>query len=257
MSEALRYKNPVICEHLASQYVAGVMTPRVRARTEALSLTCPELSRAIAEWAETLSPIHDSLEEITPSPKVWEKIERSVFEKTEQKVEKSSVWSSLRFWQFTGIGASALSLTFAALLFFYPASSMKEPIVSATPSYLAVMSPASADDSNSAISFVVNVYQKTETSPSRLFLQWSENSPRGLKQGIHLWAKHRETGLLTYIGSEPNKATPWNLNKSTWTAVSNSSELVFTKNADSPSEENTLFTGPCIQLGSWKHDLNS
>ncbi|MDB4836935.1 hypothetical protein OAH87_00510 [Marinomonas sp.] len=257
MPGSLRYKNAMICEHLASQYVAGSMTPRVRSRVDVLRNQYPELDRTIISWAEKIAPLHDSLEEKTVSAAVWHRIESSLFSVASEKDSKSSIWHNLRFWQFTGIGATFASVVFAALLLVLPVSSPKLPVVSSTPSYLAVMSPVAEGVRSNDIRFVVNVYQKTEQSPSKLFIQWSEHQSRSLNEGMHLWAKDRNTGELSYVGVEPSDATPWNLNKTTWQAVSNSSELLFTRTADIPSEQNTLFIGPCIQLGSWKQDLNS
>ena len=257
MSGSLRYKNPIICDHLAGQYIAGVMSPQVRSRVEALRLTVPELNKAIIDWSEHFSPIHDSLVEKTPHINTWNKIESALFDVQILAEPNISLWQSLRFWQFTGLGASFASVVFAVMLFVSPSLPITAvPLVSSTPSYMAVMSSTSEEAiEKSDIRFVVNVYQKTDTDPSRLFIQWSERQPRSMKANMHLWAKDRETGVLSYIGVEPNGASPWNLEKLTWQAISNSSELFFTNTAEQPSARNTLFSGPCIQLGSWKQNL--
>lgn len=257
MSGSLRYKHPIICEHLASQYVVGVMTPLVRSRVETLRLTVPELNKAIIDWAESFSPIHDSFVEKTPHINTWNNIESALFDSEIAAKPRFSLWQSLRFWQFTGLGASFASVLFAVMLFVSPLAPVTTtPLVSSTPSYIAVMSSASEKVLDQGeIRFVVNVYQKTDVSPSKLFIQWSERQPRSMKANMHLWAKDRDTGTLSYIGVEPSGAQPWNLEKPTWQAISNSSELFFTDTSDVPSSKNTLFSGPCIQLGSWKQDL--
>lgn len=257
MSGSLRYKHPIICDHLASQYVVGVMTSRVRARVETLRLIVPELDSAIINWSESFSSIHETLMEKTPGTDTWDKIESTLFEPAKTNKPIFSLWQNLRFWQFTGLGASFASIVFAVVLFVSPSAPITTtPLVSSTPSYMAVMSSASEDAiAKSEIRFVVNVYQKTDTAPSKLFIQWSERQPRSMKNNMHLWAKDRNTGELSYIGIEPSGALPWNLEKTTWQAISNSSELFFTDTGDMPSAQNTLFSGPCIQLGSWKQDL--
>jgi hypothetical protein len=256
MSGSLRYKNPTICEYLASQYVMSVMSPLVRSRIESLRLNVPELDEAIIRWSESVATLQENLPEKQPSSHVWKRIERSIFPPSRKIMVDKSWWSSLIFWQVTGVGVSLASLILVvALSTNVSKQDMSLPLVSSTPSYTAVMSSNSngvreSDD----IRFVVNVYQKTEAGPSRLFIQWSQRKPRVNNASMHVWAENQNTGELTYIGVEPNEAKVLALSKITWLAVSNSSHLIFTKNESKPTENNTLFSGPCIQLGSWKSE---
>ncbi|MDE8603081.1 hypothetical protein M3I01_009100 [Marinomonas sp. RSW2] len=256
MSGSLRYEKPTVCEHLASQYVMSVMTPLVKSRIESLRLNVPELDEAIIRWSERAVTFHENLPEKQPSSHVWKRIERSIFPPS-RKIKANKSWlSSLIFWQVTGVGASLVSLILVVTLSTgLSKPDMSLPLISSTPSYTAVMSSNSngvreSDD----IRFVVNVYQKTEAAPSRLFIQWSQRKPRVNNTSMHVWAENQNTGELTYIGVESNESKVLALNKITWLAVSNSSHLIFTKNESKPTENNTLFSGPCIQLGSWKNE---
>lgn len=260
MSRSVRYQNPVIQEHLAGQYVAGLMTPRVRARTEALQEKIPTLDQVIKQWADTLAVIPAQLPEVNPSPKSWAAIDQQLGLSEVPKqaaTEKTSWWQNLAFWRMTGIAslASCLCLAIAFGLFVSQSNEKINLLATApkTPNYMAAMSPNQASDNTSDIRFVINAYEKTEKNPSRLFVQWSKNSPRKNKQRFHLWAEDRETGELTYIGEEPENGELWNLNKPTWTAVSNSGRLLATQNMHKPTKANTLFIGPCIQLNGWKN----
>lgn len=258
MSGSLRYKDPVICEHLASQYVMSVMTPRVRARIESLRQEVAELDEAIVCWSEHMAEINVNLPEKQPSNQVWKRIESIIapplIKSDYEEKRKSSLWDSLRFWRWTGIGTSIA--TFALVLALSIGTSKPNivaPMIGSAPNYTAVMSPMVDGVKNSDdIRFVVNVYQKTATEPSRLFIQWSERKPRVNAISMHVWAEDQSTGEMTYIGVEPNDAKTLSLNKATWTAVSNSSNLFFTNDTNKPNTANTLFSGPCIQLGSWK-----
>ena len=254
MSGSLRYKNPIICNHLASQYVVSVMTPRSRARVEKLRLTVPELDAAIIRWSTHFAEVHKKLPETQPQPDTWRRIEARIGQSPTINTSTHSFWNSLGFWRLTGLSTSFASLVLALMLFVFPPQAEKTlPLVSSTPSYMAVMSPfAAATNKHNDIRFVVNAYQKTATKPSQLFIQWSASQPRANPSSMHLWAKDKDTGELLYIGKEPSGATPWALQKATWLAIANSSDLLFTNNHDQPSAQNTLFTGPCIQLGSWK-----
>jgi anti-sigma-K factor RskA len=260
MSGSLRYKDPIICEHLASQYVMSVMTPRVRARIECLRQHVPELDDAIVSWSESIAKIHEELPEKQPSSKVWKKIENAITSQSvvsDQAKERLSWWDSLFFWRWTGIGASIASFALVLVLSIDTSRPhVVTPLISAVPNYTAVMSPVIDGTKNSDdIRFVVNVYQKTATEPSRLFIQWSERKPRVNTVNMHVWAENQSTGEMTYIGMEPNDAKILSLNKDTWKAVANSSNLFFTNDMNKPNTANTLFSGPCIQLGSWKKSV--
>ena len=258
MSGSLRYKDPIICEHLANQYVMSVMTPHVRSRIECLRKQVPELDNAIISWSESMAKIHEDLPEKQPSSKVWKNIESSIappqYKVNDQYKENSSLWNSLQFWRWTGIGTSIASLTLViALSIGTPSANVVTPLISLAPSYTAVMSPMIDGEKNSDdIRFVVNVYQKTASEPSRLFIQWSERKPRVNTVSMYVWAENQNTGEVTYIGMEPKDAQTLSLDKETWTAVANSSNLFFTNDMNKPSVANILFSGPCIQLRSWK-----
>lgn len=256
MPAALRYKNEIICHHLASQYVVAEMSPRVRSRVDTLRSQVPELNDAIIFWAETFADINNYLPDTVPSEQVWQDIEQKLFHASMSN-SKQSWWHNLRFWQITGITTSLSTFALTIMLLIGPLSPNDptlpiSPLISSTPNYLAVMSSHGDQAKSGEIEFVVNVYQKSESFPSRMFIQWSEQKSRTDKRPMHLWAKDRQTGELTYIGLEPATDTPWEFNKATWLAVSGSSHLLFTSDKQSPSAENTLFSGPCIQLGSWK-----
>ncbi|TYL48094.1 hypothetical protein [Marinomonas sp. IMCC 4694] len=264
MSRILRYRNPVICEHIASQYVMSVMTPRVRARTESLRLQVPALDNAIVRWAENAAKVQYALPEKVPSGEVWKRIERSIPAKNANHVRKKP--PTLPFgWRWFGMGASfvSLALLFAFFIGAINFNTQERSLIRATPSYMAVMAPNNTknnqQDRLNTVEFVMTVYQRTEVAPSLLFVQWSERHPRADQTNLHVWAKDQETGALTYIGAESNHLSDpqegWALDKTTWLAIVNSSHLIVTKNAQTPSASNTLYVGPCIQLKPWQGEV--
>lgn len=253
---ALRYRNPVICEHLASQYVTGVMTPRVRSRLETLLNVTPELNRAVAFWSDQMAEIQFELPEQTANDTVWNQIDVLTPEKKQGHSstdrENQSWWKNLVLWQATGIAGIATSFALALMLFIAPLSTTNNATLSlkTAPSYMAAMSKH--NDTSDNIRFVINAYKKTENTPSTLFVQWSQREPRKNSDTLFLWAEDKDTGELSYIGSEPAKGEPWHLTKPTWKAISNSSRLIATRDQQQPSQANTLFSGPCVQLTDWK-----
>jgi hypothetical protein len=253
-SPGLRYRNPTICAHLASQYVTGVMTPRVRIRLEKLLSVTPELNRAVAFWSDQMAEIQLELPEDNASDGLWSNIDKLTPDEknhTNRKVNNSG-WKNLLLWQATGIAGMATSIALALMLFIAPLNDTLNniPAVNAAPSYMAAMSKH--DDSADTIHFVINVYKKTERTPSTLFVQWSQRQPRETAQPLFLWAEDKDTGELTYIGKEPSKGESWDLNKPIWQTISNSSRLLVTQDQRLPSQSNTLFSGPCVQLSNWE-----
>ena len=257
MSRCLRYRNLTICDHLASQYVAGSLSFRVRARIEKLVETVPELERAIANWSDNFSPLHEHMLVDISSKNVdtvWSKIDKQI-EHYERKTQKQanaesgiSLFNQLFAWKVSTAFASLVAAVFAALLL----TTEPDIITKQTgPDYLANMTIH--NDDVGQVQFVITVYGKTEQAPSKLHVQWSKNRSESLdvSKTLHLWAEDRDTGQLTYIGIEPEKGQSWNLTKPTWKAIANSSRLLMTKEKEM-LEDNIVFSGDCLQLKSWK-----
>jgi anti-sigma-K factor RskA len=250
MSRSLRYQNPVIYQHLANQYVAGVMTARVQARTETLQQKTPELNRAIAQRADDFSEIHLRLPELAVNEKrlddIWSAIDKKI---PTVKDQDSSInfWERLATWKITsGMGAFA-SILLAFNIFF---TTPEIITVNNGPSYLANMS--AANDPQKEIQFVISTYAKNTNAPSQLHVQWSQAHLGKKHPPLHLWAEDKDTQKLSYIGVQPPKGETWGLTKPTWDAIANSSRLFMTADNQKPSKVNTLFSGLCLQLKQWK-----
>ncbi|WP_428033893.1 hypothetical protein [Amphritea sp.] len=256
MSRCLRYQNPVICDYLASKYVAGTLTSRVRRRIEALLITTPELDRAIARWADSFAELHIRL----PEPEIsmaaqqasWTVIEQAIHTETaEEKKAKVSFWNSLFVWRFTTGGAALASVLMAYMLF--TGSPVEPTVVIAGPDYLANMS--AQGDSPDNVRFVITAYKKTEQNErSRLHVQWLKGATRSTDKRLHLWAEDKDTKAMTYIGLLPDNTNDWSLTKSAWKAVTTSQRLLMTADNHPPSASNTLFSGLCLQLNAWKEN---
>ena len=271
MSKRLRYRQPAICQHLASQYVAGVMTPRVRRRTQTLRQQNPELDRAIAQWSDRFSELHERLPPATLSPsteaQLWQGIQSQLSApqpRTKRHQPKQyqpqrkwwrKWWTSLVLWRsFSGVGALASVLLALIVTLANPTPPI--PLAPTGPSYLATM--AAEGDPEQGVQFVISAYAKQEGKPSRLHLQWLKQDPKQPQPQaqthppLHLWAEQRESGELIYIGLKPSEGQSWDLTKPMWTAIANSQRLLITADAQRPSKENLLFSGLCLQLGAWQ-----
>ncbi len=250
MSGSLRYRNELICDHLASQYVAGAMTFRVRARMESLLAVTPELDRAVAFWADQFSVLHEQLPAEVPENKTWEQIDRriSVLDAHEQSAS-NSWWQSLLLWRVAGIGGMMTSFLLA--MFLLLPSISPSPQITGGANYVATMSAHNIDKAE--IQFVISAYKKQGDTPSRLHVQWSQGhiDKKG-DQSLHLWAEDKDSGEMVYIGLQPAQEQAWDLDKPSWLAVANSSRLLMTSNTNVPDSLNTVFSGPCVQLTAWQ-----
>jgi anti-sigma-K factor RskA len=273
MSKYIRYQQPKICDHLAGQYVAGVMTERVRVRTESLAKKNPMLAAAIAYWSDAFvelqEPLNSSLIKESTSDqvnvrRVWSAIEQRISDAKVSKALKSSgtrssvndneaasiierFINSLFAWKIIA-GGSALASVFM-VSFLWLAMSHPEPVASA-PSYLASMSDHS--DPSIPPQFVLSAYTKNTGSPSRLTLQWVKNKKEKQHDALHLWAEDKETGELVYIGLQSLNNGSIELTKPLWDAIANSSRLLMTEDQQQPVEDNIVFSGLCLQLAQWQ-----
>ena len=267
MSECIRYQNPTVCDYLASQYVAGDMTMRVRARTESLAQSTPELSNAISQWADNFMPLQQALYEASPQyhtqascPHVWPLIEQQVAQLTVSKNNSSinqakathqnviyQLWNTLLLWRvMTGVTTLASVFMVSMLLLTVPDSSPP----ATGPSYLAAMSSHGSTDQPA--DFVISVYAKNTTSSSKLHIQWAKEQQMVWQTPLHLWSENKETGEIEYIGIQDLSASSVPLTKSSWVAIANSSRLFMTEEKAMPNEENIIFSGICLQLQQWQ-----
>ena len=262
MSHSLRYRKAEICDHLASQYVAGVMTPRVRRRMESLIATTPELDRVVGFWSDQFGQLHQRMPQartasVAPAQltSMWHDIEVCIDVSPKVSATTLAWWDTLFFWRVTSAAGALASLVLAIMLLLPVTSQLPDQPnsvtnVAAGPSYLAAMSKhqGSSDD----IHFVISAYSKSASEPSRLQVQWSEDHAPDTGQSLHLWAEDKISGQLSYIGVEPSSGQPWHLIKTSWQAIANSRRLIMTSDNQSPSSKNIVFSGPCVQLKAWR-----
>lgn len=78
MSERMkRYEeNDIIVQHLASNYVCGLLSPRTKRRVDALIRQQPraKLSQAISHWESHLSSLDDMTPELPPEDQSWQNL---------------------------------------------------------------------------------------------------------------------------------------------------------------------------------------
>lgn len=262
MSRSLRYENKVVIDHLASQYVAGALTPLVRRRIETLRQNNASLDQAVAQMSDAFSELHDVLTQPDFSPvqqeNVWQQIQTATQAPLEdQTKKKASFWENITLWR----GVSFASIAMLLLTTFLPML-QKPTSDQVSPAYFASLSPATntmAINSADKPVYVISVYKGDDTKPSTLVMQWVKNSQdKSLNQMVkttelHIWSENKDDQALVYIGQQPKANAPIGLTKASWQSIKNSRRLLITTSASKkPNAATTRFSGICLQLKSWK-----
>jgi len=104
----MNYKDPIIRDRLAAEYVLGTMPGRARRRFEAQLRLSPALRSLVAQWEGRLTPMASSLDGVTPPRRVWHAIQRRIHGH-DAAASRSVWWNSLAFWRAaTGVATAAV-----------------------------------------------------------------------------------------------------------------------------------------------------
>ncbi|GBL02899.1 anti-sigma factor domain-containing protein [Glaciecola sp. KUL10] len=118
-----RYQNDKVIEHLASNYVLGVLSPSVKSRIDRLrlSLDYQMLDKRIIYWESKLSPLDTLTPELDPHLNTWTNIQAQLNIGDQSKLERPNSFSIFHilngfgFWKIS----SVFSLMLCALLGFH------------------------------------------------------------------------------------------------------------------------------------------
>lgn len=111
-------ETPEQLDELASEYVLGTLSDERRRTVQRRLPDDAELRQAVDTWERRLLGLTDFAQPETPSPALWQRIERSVTALTRApKVESSSWWNRLPLWRgLAGAGLAATLLLGTLLL---------------------------------------------------------------------------------------------------------------------------------------------
>ncbi|NOI75695.1 hypothetical protein F0224_08390 [Vibrio coralliilyticus] len=240
-----RYQNSELRDKLASEYVLGTQTPRVRRRLETLMQADPTWWEHVEQWQQHLSGLNPSTKLGSsehglkrPPKRVWKNI-------SEQTFSPSRGAKRIRWWWLpTGM---ALSLFVGVWL---------QPILLQSPlpieaaqvqpvSYLAMMSSDTQKNH-----FALVAYQGDKPGQSSLRMQRNLNMDKVPMDRAMVWMRNSETGELQLIDSLQNVNDVRYMSPTEWQALKSSSELLVTANRD--PESAVLYRGRCVELSSWQ-----
>lgn len=129
---------------VAGEYVLGTLSASEREAIERRLAVEPELQTAVDYWEARLLHLTDLVEPQTPSPRLWNRIQRSLDESSRQAApvapgRQDTWWSSLSIWRGFAAAGMAATLVLGVLLLtrLPPAPSPTWLVVLATPQDLA------------------------------------------------------------------------------------------------------------------------
>lgn len=147
----------------------------------------PAFRDSVEGWQAMLSPLGETVAPVTPPPGVWERIAAetglAVVRADLAPLRRESGWSSLGLWRGWAIGASALAMVAALLLFVRPGVPASQPLLVATLSAAnggGAMLTATYDAARGAVILTPAGKSDAEGRTPELWVIEGANPPRSL-----------------------------------------------------------------------------
>ncbi|MBL4910457.1 MAG: anti-sigma factor [Alteromonadaceae bacterium] len=212
-----RYNNQTIIEHLANQYVLGLLTTKTRMRVEKLSNTNQALEEKIIYWQQRFSHFDTQTAELAPKAQTWQHIEEKL-----NPVEKNETKTTIRksFWSWLALPklATAMAIITITVLsyFVFKPFNADDPL-----SYVAVLT-----DKNQQAQLVASTYGESKKLIINVI-----NSPKiNNNQDLEIWVISKTDLQARSLGIIPRK-TPLiqkQLNNAQWRLIKDSDSLIVT-----------------------------
>jgi len=102
----------------AAEYALGVLTAEERRAAETRMALEPAFARQVAGWEEQLAGMASYVRPVSPPARSWQRIEAMMSAPPQTRARPRTLWHSLGFWRFLGIGSSVLAAACIAALIF-------------------------------------------------------------------------------------------------------------------------------------------
>jgi anti-sigma-K factor RskA len=220
------YSRPDLADRLAAEYVLGTLHGPARRRFEALLPAHPTLRRATSEWERRLAQLALSTPEVAPSPRVWEGIERRLFEARQasasvpgqaphqppgqgQQVPPAvgqAVRGAVRWWERLALwrGVAAFATVAAMSLAMSLAMLLAQPVASKPPIVIVMAAqPGAAGHGIQPAAFVASI---SGDGRNLVLKPVDETQQVALNKALELWAvpakgAPRSLGLVSGQGA--------------------------------------------------------
>lgn len=170
-------------ELLAAEYALGVLAGNDRAAAERLLQRDTKFALMVAEWEQRLAPWASEIDEVSPSPHVWNAIEAILPTPAPQQ---GSLWQNLMFWRGFAL-VSTLTVACLGGLIYLGAVGGREPLVATIEGGGNRVFVATVDTKRGTIAVVPASFSADATRVPELWLIPADGKPRplGLLRGDH------------------------------------------------------------------------
>lgn len=242
MSGPLRYQNPELQDLLASNYVAGTLRGKARARMEALMRENSTLARRVRQWETKLQPLHQSTTPVPPKKSTWKAITQAINGAADPLV--ATLMRRLNFYKYL----SGFALTFALVAGIMLLLPRPVPAPSgAAINYVAVM-----NNNREQPAMVVTLTKEGRV----LALDVLEKPQLDANQHLQLWAVSREDGSISSLGAvQLEKRVETSLTKAQWGLITNAEYLLVSAESQPSAQApggRILAKGLCVKVEGWK-----
>jgi anti-sigma-K factor RskA len=249
-----RYSSSVIVDHLASNYVMGLLSPLVKKRVDTLraQFDYRNIDQRIDYWEQKLSPLNNTIPELAPLPETWQNIQAKLNmgqqhthekQKQTEKVRGLFVWPSFSMLKFS----TAFSLIICVVL-GYSLLQQNKPLD--TLSYVAVL-----QDNNQTPQVVAATYGTSK----KLVLDILTLPEIDSEQSYELWVTSKTDNQSRSLGEIPKDSNNFNrqLSETEWRLIADSSFLIISiedtgGSAIGEPSNRVVSKGACIRLTPWE-----
>jgi anti-sigma-K factor RskA len=249
-----RYSSSVIVDHLASNYVMGLLSPLVRKRVDTLraQFDYRDIDQRIDYWEQKLSPLNNSIVELAPLPETWHNIQSQlnmdqqqthIEQKQTEKAGGLFTWPTFSMLKWS----TAFSLVICVVL-GYSLLQQNKPLDAL--SYVAVL-----QDNNQTPQVVAATYGASK----KLVLDILSLPAIDSEQSYELWVTSKTDNQSRSLGEIPRDSNSFNrqLSEAEWRLIADSSFLVISVedmggSAIGEPSDTVISKGACIRLSAWE-----
>ncbi len=246
-----RYTSTEIIDHLASNYVMGLLNPSVARRVDQLRAQ-PQynaLEQRIEYWEGKLSPLDDSTPELPPKPQSWTIIQQRLnhTDNTEHSSSPQGILSKLQRWFSPPRLAMAFSIVVCTLVIntaFFETSSPE--LARGSLSYIAVL-----EDQQQTPQVVASSFSESKT----LVLDILNLPALDDDQSYELWVTSKSDNQTRSLGEIPMGVSSIDktLTTAQWRLIADSSYLLISVEEQGGSalgepSDSIVSKGLCIRL---------
>lgn len=242
-----RYASEQVVDHLASNYVMGLLSPRVKRRVDTLraEFDYRAIDQRINYWENKLSPLNDHVPELAPLPETWQDIQSrlDIGQSLAKKHSQNSRFSWLSFSMPQWAAAFSVIICVVIGVKFLPPQESLGAL-----SYVAVL-----EDDNQRPQVVAATYGDSK----KLVLDILTLPDIDSEQSFELWVTSKTDNQTRSLGEIPQGVNNFDrqLSDAEWRLIADSSFLVISVEdaggsaLGEPSDE-VISKGLCIRLAS-------